>query len=65
MGNSYEIMLEALIKDQYLIQEEIDILVEKLSDRYIELQQNKIAIKEIKEILEQEGWYNWYKMVWY
>ena len=55
MGNSYEIMLEALIKDQYLIQEEIDILVEKLSDRYIELQQNKIAIKEIKEILEQKG----------
>lgn len=54
MGNSYEIMLKALIKDQYLIQEEIDILVSKLSDRYLELQENKTAVKEIKKIIEQK-----------
>ena len=55
MDISYESLLEIMIEDEKAIRDEIDILVGKLSDRYIELQKNKIAIKEIKEILEQEG----------
>lgn len=54
MDISYESMLEMMVEDKKVIEGEIDILVGKLSDRYIELQQNKVAIEEIKEILEQE-----------